>query len=287
MSKLLKALMAGQGYRDPAGEGKDGSTGGDDAAKLAAEKAAADKAAADKAAADVAAAGTKPSDAEAKLLKEVMEKKEKFEAERKARIEVENKLKEFDGIDPKAIKALLAEQTEREQKELAAKGEWDKLKAQMAEANGKIVAEKDAAIEAERNTVKTLNQQIADLTVGAAFSASQFLKEDLVLPLNKARSLYGSHFEYKDGKVIGYDQPAGVASRVPLVDSKGEPLGFEEAFKKIIDADPDKETILKSKTAPGAGSGTQVKPKPASSETAVSSDAKGLTKIQQALANKK
>jgi hypothetical protein len=41
-----------------------------------------------------------------------------------------------------------------------------------------------------------------------------------------------------------------------LVDSKGEPLVFDVALAKLVDADPDKDTLIKSKLRAGAGSHT-------------------------------
>ena len=79
------------------------------------------------------------------------------------------------------------------------------------------------------------------------------------MPVSKARVLYGTHFEFKDGAIVAYDKPAGSAERNILVDAKGDPLSFEAAIKKIVEADPDKDQLLKSKIKPGAGSKTTSK----------------------------
>jgi hypothetical protein len=99
-----------------------------------------------------------------------------------------------------------------------------------------------------------LKGQISNLTVGSAFAQSTYIKDDLVIPPSKVKSLYGSHFEFQDGRAVAYDKPAGVAERTMLVDAKGDPLDFESAIKKIIDADPDRDQLLKSKIKPGSGS---------------------------------
>ena len=41
--------------------------------------------------------------------------------------------------------------------------------------------------------------------------------------------------------------------REPLVTSSGEPLSFDEAMKRIIEADPDRERLLRSKSKAGSG----------------------------------
>jgi hypothetical protein len=233
-------------------------------AKAEAEaKAKADAEAKAKEEAERAKNGGKPTDAEAKLLKEVMDKKTKLEAAEKKAADAEARLKAFEGIDPAKVKELLdaqakaeAERKKAEEEQLAKKGEWDRLKAQMAEENGKVVKQVEERASKAEQQVGTLQQQIADLTVGGAFSNSPFIKDEMALTSSKARVVYGSHFEFQGGKVVAFDKPAGAKDRTMLVDSKGEPLGFEDSIKKIVEADPEKDHLLKSKARPGAGSGT-------------------------------
>lgn len=204
----------------------------------------------------------KPSDAEAKLLKEVMDKKTKLKAAEDKSSQLEARLREFDGIDPVAVKALLQQQKDAETAQLEAKGEWGRLKSQIVEAHGKEIE----GVKGQLSTVEAENAKlratIAELTVGNAFTSSQFIKEDLTLPTSKVRVFYGSHFEFVDGKVVAFDKPAGAADRTPLVDAKGDPLAFEDALKKIVDGDPDRDQILKSKMKAGAGSKTTGKETP-------------------------
>jgi hypothetical protein len=245
------------------GEGRSGAGDGDDAAaKAAAEAAAAaEKAAAEKAAADAAAEEARRKAEEAKLspedkslLKDVMKKKERIDA-------LETKLKEFDGINPAEVKKLLAEKKEAEKAKREAEkkmaetaGDVERLKAIMADEHKK---ELEAAINDHDLTKKEkakLEKQINDLTVGQAFSNSTFITDNLVLTPTKARAIYGSHFDLQDGAIVAYDKPAGSDERTPLVDSRGKPIGFNDALKKLIDADPERDHILKSKIATGAGS---------------------------------
>jgi hypothetical protein len=253
-------------YMGPA-DGGDGGAGtgggsgdGGEAAKKAAEEAAAkpaDEAATKKAADEAAAAAAgskKPTDEEARLLKESMKRKDaldKANADLKAAQEA---LKKFDGIDPEAVHKLLADQKSAEEKSLEAKGDWDRLKARMAEEHGKQVL-------ALQDQIKQLNEELGktkgtvkDLSIGTQFSQSKFIAEELTLTPAKARVIYGDHFDVEDGKVVGYDKPRGAGSRTAIVDQYGNALGFEDALKKIIDADPEKDHLLKSKMKPGAGS---------------------------------
>lgn len=284
-------------YRSPVGEdggdagggagSESGDTGATGAAKIAAELAIAEaaKLAADTAkAAEAAAAGEKdgkPSDAEAKLLKDVMDKKNKLKASNDRVAALEADLKKFEGIDIEAVKALLNEKKASETKILEGKGEWDRLRAQMSEEHTKQVGEVSERLSASQIENQRLASTIGDLTVGNAFSTSQFVKEEVVIPVSKVRVLYGSHFEYQDGSVVAFDKPAGAKERTMLVDGKGDPLSFEASLKKIVDADPDRDQLLKSKMKTGSGSVTTQKAgAPAQKLDAPS----GMDKISAALA---
>lgn len=222
------------------------------------------------------------SDAEAKLLKDVMAKKKALKDATDAKNALEAKLKDFDGIDPVEVRKLLQERKEAEVKELEAKGNWDKLKAQMAEAHKAQMAEvQTKAQQLEQDSAKK-DAIISELTVGQAFANSPFIKNELVITANITRSAYGTYFGYEDGKVVGYDKPAGREGRTVLVDAVGEPLNFEEALKKIIDADPEKDSILRSKMKGGAGSKSSGKEK-APDPKKTTSDEKGIGRISGAL----
>jgi flagellar biosynthesis GTPase FlhF len=233
-----------------------GNDGGDDEAakKAAADKAAADKAEADRLAAEKEKSGM--SDADAKLLKENMEKKE---ALRKA----QDELKKFDGIDPEEYKTLKAAAEKAAEEARAA----EKAKAE-AEGNTKrllemMKEEHQKEIEAVRNesvTTKTALDlalaQIQDLTVGSAFSQSKFVADELVVPPSAARKLFGDHFETENGVPVAYDKPKGASERTKLIDGSGNPMNFDAAIKKLVEANPDHERLIKSTMKNGAQSKT-------------------------------
>jgi len=209
----------------------------------------------------------KPSDAEAKLLKEVMEKKKDLQTANEELNRVKEQLKAFEGIDPSKVKELMKAQEEAEkakkaaeEAKLLAEGNWDALKKQMNTAHQaeieRLRKEADEKVQTVSTENMSLKSTIAELTVGNAFGNSKFIAEEMSLTPSKTRVLYGSHFEFKDGKVVAFDKPAGAKDRTMLIDGKGEPLSFEEAIKKLVDNDPDSDRLLKSKLKPGAGSGT-------------------------------
>lgn len=201
----------------------------------------------------------KLTDNEAKLLKEVMQKKDALKDAQTKLDEANARLKAFEGIDPAEVRKLLDEKKAAETAQLEAKGEYERVKARMAEEHANQIQAKDAQIQERDTTITKLQAQIADLTVGQQFSQSQFIGEELTLTPAKARVVYGDHFDIVDGKVVAYDKPRGAANRTPLVDQLGNNLAFDDALRKIVEADPDKDHLIRSKVKPGAGSDSNAK----------------------------
>lgn len=179
----------------------------------------------------------------ARLLSESMARKEK--------------LKAYEGVDPEKYRKLVAEEAAAAQAAAEAAGDFERVKAMMAEAH---TAEK-TALEAQVAELQAiLDGQAATmdkLTVGNAFGTSSFIADKMVLTPAKVRVLYGDHFEMVDGAVVAFDKPKGAKDRTQLVDAKGNPLPFDVALERIVDADPDKKTVLRSRARSGAGSGTE------------------------------
>lgn len=222
----------------------------------------------------------KPSDSEAKLLKEVMAKKEQNQ---KLTNELAELKRSVDGIDLDAVRQLLADKKDAETKELESKGDYDRLKQRMADEHAVEVARLAAENLVLKTQFETANGAINELTVGAKFNQSNFIKEELVLPPAKARALYGDYFDLEDGVVVGYDKPRGAASRTALVDAYGKPVAFDAAMSKIIEADAEKDHLLKSKGKQGAGSGSKTASKPITNETEKS----GVNRIADGLSSLK
>ncbi|WP_323016470.1 DUF6651 domain-containing protein [Castellaniella sp.] len=219
----------------------------------------------------------KPTDEEAKLLKDVMAKKRENE---RLTTELATLKKEFDGIDANAVRKILQERQDAETRKLEEKGEWERLKGQMVDGFNKERETLSADLASKKTQNEALQKQIADLTVGSAFSQSKFVSDEIPMPVSKARVVFGSHFEFVDGKVVGYDKPAGAAERTMLVDSSGNPLDFDAALEAIVDADPDRDSLRYSKMKDGAGSRTAPKTK---KPVAPAKELSAIEKVQQGL----
>lgn len=194
-------------------------------------------------------AEAKTDDEKASLLREVMDKKSKLK-------DAEDRLKSFDGIDPAKYRELVAKEAEAERADAEKKGDFDRVKAMMADAHATEKKTLEDQITELKGQLTAAGGVIEELTVGNTFGNSAFINKNLILSPAKTRILYGSHFESEDGAVVGYDKPRGAADRTKLVNASGSALPFDEALAKIVDADPDKKSVMRQITKPGAGSGT-------------------------------
>lgn len=267
LMKLHKLLdKAGEGGSDTGGTGVTTPTAGEGTTPPAADDGAGgDTSGGDKGTAGGDAAGEGGaakgalSDSDAKLLKDLMAQKNRAK-ELAAELEAaKKKLADFDGVDPSKARKLLADEEEAARKAAEARGEYDRLVAQMGERHQSEQAALNGRLSEAQTTVSALQKEIAELTVGTAFAGSAFVSNDLTLTATKARVIYGSHFEYKDGKVVGYDKPAGASDRTLLVSSTGDALTFDEALRALVEKDPDRDRLLRGKAKAGAGSATVTK----------------------------
>lgn len=249
--KLLNAAAEAGSDNGGTGTGEPGEGGNAGAAGTGAEG----NAGAEGSEGNEGAGKTKPSDNEAALLKDVMKQKAKATKLAEDLAAAQAALAKFEGIDATAVRELLAAKETEEQTKLEKRGEYDRLVAQMGARHASEKTELQGKVDAAGQALLTLQQQIEAVTVGSAFTGSTFVKDDLTLTPAKARVIYGSHFEFKDGSIVGYDKPAGASERTVLVDSTGNPLNFDQALLKLVESDPDKEQLLKSKMRTGAGSG--------------------------------
>lgn len=269
---MLMNKFQARKYRNEADdEGASGGGSEDDAAREAAAQKEADEAAAAEAKAkeeeaakakadDTSDDSGKPSEREAELLKETMQRKKQLKEKDEALAELQKQLKAWEGLNPEEVRNLVQAQKEAERQKLEEKGQFEKVKEQMNEAHQAELQKLQEQIEALQNEVSGRDGMIEDLSIGNTFNSSKFIADELTLPISKARTLYGAHFERgENGKIVGYDKPKGSEGRAPYVDASGEPLAFDAALKKIVDADPDKDSLYRSKAKPGAGSSTDQK----------------------------
>ena len=247
-AKIVYQAPAGDGEGGEGGDGGDGGDGaGDDDEGAGGDGAGDDEGAAAKLKAD-----------NAKLLKETMKRKKELTTLRSELDSLKSTLGDVDVDEYKRLReeaaTRKAEEQSEEQKRLEAKGEWDRLKAQMVEQHQTRLTELQGQLDELTGSRDELTSQIHELTIGNSFGQSKYIADELNLSVAKTRQLYGSQFEYTESGVVAYDKPAGAKDRTMLVDEKGEPLDFDSAIAKIVDADPDRELLKKAVVKGGAGS---------------------------------
>lgn len=240
--------------------------------------------------------GAQPKKAEEESSKKARRTKAEIDAERLA-TELEEAralLKNFEGATPDEIKELrevkkkadeaakkaAKEKKEAETRRLQEAGDFEGLKAQMAAEHQAETERMSSMISELQGVSQGLQSQLSGVQLQAQFFGSKYVSDETILTPSKAMKLFSDHFEVTDDGVQGYDQPAGSTKRVPLVDSRGRPLGFDEAMKRIIEADPDAERLIRSKMKPGSGQ-TPVKGKVETQPRQLS----GLERIAAGLAN--
>lgn len=232
-------------------------------------------------------AGDQITDEVAKLLKDTMKHK-------KAAQTANERLALFGQVTPEQVQEMLAERRAAAEKKTAdelaaaeARGEFDRVKQSMAEQHAAALEAERAKASEKDGALAAAQATISELTVGAAFGNSTYIREKTVVPAAKARVLYGAHFETEGVKVVGYDKPKGAEGRTPLVDAAGKPLPFEAAIAKLIESDPDKDHLLRASMASGANSKTTDSTKTEKENGSGDDAAKGLGRIRAALAAKK
>lgn len=185
----------------------------------------------------------------ADLLHEVMEKKNELK-------KLKEQQKKFEGVDLEKYQALIQKEQDRERQAAEAKGDFERVKKMMAEAHQAEKTKLTDEVKELREQLSAKDRIIEELTVGNVFGSSTFIHDSMVLSPSKTRVLYGAYFEYEDGVVVGYDKPRGSEGRTKLVDGSGNALGFDAALSKIVNSDPDKDSVLRQIVKSGSGSTT-------------------------------
>lgn len=239
----------------------------------------------------------RPTDEEAKLLREVMgfkEKAKKSDAEARAAAEekaaLETQIKELLGLED--IGGLQAKVEEyRKAQEDRAKAEEDRLRSagDFETLKAKIIADHRREVEARDKTAGELRAKLTaaeasihKLVVSNAFASSAFISTELAIGSGHAERLFGEHFKVEEhgGAMV----PVAYKDGQALVDAAGKPLAFDVAFQTILSVDPDKGRLLKPKAKPGAGSSSEGSGKGGGGAT---TEVRGVDRIAKALADQK
>lgn len=197
--------------------------------------------------------GNKPSDAEAKLLKELMGLKDKHKTTDAELKQVKAALGDVSLDD---LKTIIQERKDAERVALEKRGEYDRILEQVKQEHSNALSGLQAEVDALKAQLGQKDESLVELTVGRAFSESAFIREESRIPASIARKEFGSHVEIVDGATVVYDKPRGAAERTPIVGGDGKPKSFEEAIKVLYANHPESADLIRAKVKPGSGSNT-------------------------------
>lgn len=210
----------------------------------------------------------KPIDPQvAKLLKDMMRHKDRAkeaatraDTAEKERTALLASLQEAFGLEkPEEITGMLTKLKADEEGRLKAAGEFDKLKSRLVSEHEKERKKLEDTLKAEVTTLKSqldaASSEVRRLLVSNSFGSSPFVTDEMTLTPAQAERLFGANFKVEaaaDGRMT----VKAYLDDKPLVNKSGETLSFDEALREIVNADPGKDRLIRTKAKPGAGSGT-------------------------------
>jgi len=148
----------------------------------------------------------------------------------------EAKLKTFDGVDPVKAKEAVDKLAQIDQGQLIAAGKVDEVKQQITAQFTAQIAERDKAL----NDMKS---QYDNTVIANVFAGSQFIRENIAVPVDMFEATFKNNFKIEDGKISAYDRSGNRLMSKKNIGDYAEP---DEAFSMLVEAHPQRDTILKA-----------------------------------------
>lgn len=153
------------------------------------------------------------------------------------------KLAEYGGLEPAAVKDAITKTQALKDKKLYESGDVETLKNDLNGVwQGKLDAEKTRADKAEG--------ELRTALIGGSFSRSKFIGEKMLLPPDVAQAVFGKNFEVVDGKIVAKDSNG---KEILSHKAPGSVADFDEALEILVGGYEHKDRILKGTQAPGSG----------------------------------
>ena len=163
---------------------------------------------------------------------------------REAKQAAEEALKKFEGIDPEKARNALDKIEKIDQKDLIESGQVEKLKNEITSQFTEQMNEKD-------NKIEELQGSLAKLHIESVFKGSEFVRDNISVPIDMFEATFSKNFKYEDGEVAAYDSSG---NRLMSRKKVGELASPDEALELLVEAHPHKDTILKADAGSGSGS---------------------------------
>jgi len=158
--------------------------------------------------------------------------------------EMQNKYKDFEGLDAKAAREALEKMKTVDLSKMVEVGKIDEVKTTLK-------SEYDAQIGERDKKITTLQERINGMIVDNAFANSEFIKENIAVPVEMFRAAFGQHFKIEDDKLQAFDR---AGNRIMSKKNLGEFADFEEAVELLVEGYSQRDAILKAPDQRGSGS---------------------------------
>lgn len=163
---------------------------------------------------------------------------------RKAKETAETSLKAFEGLDATKAREALELVGKLDQKKLIDAGEVDKVRATIS---GEFTKQLDEV----KGTLTKKQERINALLLNQAFGGSDFIRDNIALPMDFVRSFFGQFFSVDENENIVAKDATG--NQLFSTKRAGELASFDEAIEILVNRHPQKDTILKMNTGNGTG----------------------------------
>lgn len=168
-------------------------------------------------------------------------RREKEKAEGALKIYTDAGLTDADKV--KAAVSALDTVAKLDQKKLIDAGEVEKVRTEIGNAF-------KAQIETLTSDKQKLERTLQDRTMAAAFAGSEYAKSKLALPADFIQARFASNFKIEGDAVVGYD---GAGNAIYSKAKPGEKAGFDEALEFLVQAHPQRDSLLKGSGSSGGG----------------------------------
>lgn len=180
-------------------------------------------------------------------------------------------LKVFEGLDVDKARKAIETVSKLDAKTLVDSGKVDELKAQITTQFQTQIAEKDKAF-------NDLNTKFDAQQIDSVFSGSEFVRNNIAVPIDMFQDSFRKHFKVEDGKVTAYGKDG---NRLMSKERVGEYATAEEALQLLVDSHSQKDVILKADVGNGSGSGGDGGNRPANNTVIKRADFDKLSPFQQ------
>lgn len=164
---------------------------------------------------------------------------------RVAKEEALEKLKAYEGIDPQKAREALDTVSKLDAKKLIDAGHVEEVKAEIAKSYSEKLAEKETAL-------ADMTAKYNDMVVDNVFSNSEFIRNNLAVPVDMFKAFYRRNFKVENGQVVVYDNKG---DRIWSQEHEGEYATPEEGLRILAMAHPNHDSILRANPGTGSGSG--------------------------------